>query len=644
MKKRFTICFSTLFIALFCIIGFSYAQTHTKIAKGAANGSTYTGYVEYLPKDYDASGAEKYPVIIYLHGQGEVGDGSISGLEKLYNNDMLKRIKNGNFPTSFTVNGITKKFIILAPQSPTAYADVLYNMMDFFLSKYPIDTTRIYLTGLSMGGAQVKTYVADLATARYNNIKKIAAVLTICAPGTPAQENCDKIAKENLPFWGTHNLSDPSVSYYGTSGTVDRINKPTAPISAPTPLARKTIFDASGHDAWTKTYDPSFTEVVDGITVNVYQWFLLYTNQRGNSPVVTANAGADVEITLPVTQVTLTGSGSGNDAAGSISGYQWKQISGDNAVIATPNAATTVVSGLSAGTYQFSLTVTSSSGVTASDTVKVTVNSALAASSISNAASTTGNGLTASYFANRVLSGTATLTQTDPLINFNWGTGSPGEGIPADQWSARWTGYILTGEAGTYQFSVTSDDGARLFLYNTTAVIDNYVYQSAKEATGTITLPANTYVPIRIEYFDGNGSASCVLRWTKPSGTKEVIPTGSLFVEAPLSNARIAASESTDTLLLSKAMSISTQEQATLRYYPNPTAGDLRLQLPAQLTGKLQISILSAGGALVAPVSSLDKSSGPLLHTLSLAALRPGLYFIQVRGEQFRQTIRVVKQ
>lgn len=82
-------------------------------------------------------------------------------------------------------------------------------------------------------------------------------------------------------------------------------------------------------------------------------------------------AGPDQAIASPVTSVTLSGFGS--DPDGSVAGYGWTKVSGGAATIVTPTALTTEVTGLSAGTYVFQLSVTDNSGGVSSDSVQVTV-------------------------------------------------------------------------------------------------------------------------------------------------------------------------------------------------------------------------------------------------------------------------------
>lgn len=87
-----------------------------------------------------------------------------------------------------------------------------------------------------------------------------------------------------------------------------------------------------------------------------------------------ASAGTDQTITLPTSSVTLTGSGTDSD--GSISSYAWTKISGTGGTIVSASSATTSVTGLTAGTYVFRLTVTDNASATGTDDITITVNAA----------------------------------------------------------------------------------------------------------------------------------------------------------------------------------------------------------------------------------------------------------------------------
>ena len=85
-----------------------------------------------------------------------------------------------------------------------------------------------------------------------------------------------------------------------------------------------------------------------------------------------ANAGQDIQITLPTNSTRL--SGSGTDPDGRIASYRWRSVSGPKEfTINSPTRTSTTISNLIKGSYQFELTVTDNSGATDKDTVQVSV-------------------------------------------------------------------------------------------------------------------------------------------------------------------------------------------------------------------------------------------------------------------------------
>jgi PA14 domain len=120
------------------------------------------------------------------------------------------------------------------------------------------------------------------------------------------------------------------------------------------------------------------------------------------------------------------------------------------------------------------------------------------------------------------------LTRVDPTVNFNWGTGSPAPGIDADTFSVRWTGAIISRDAGRYTFYTTTDDGVRLTI-NGQRIIDKMVPQSATEHSGSIDLVAGQKYDIVMEYFERAGGARAELRWSGPGISKQVVPQANLF-------------------------------------------------------------------------------------------------------------------
>lgn len=99
------------------------------------------------------------------------------------------------------------------------------------------------------------------------------------------------------------------------------------------------------------------------------------TTPPATNQIPVVNAGAAPTITLPVSTATLAGTAS--DPDGTITSYTWTKVSGNGGVITNAAAASTTVTGLTAGTYVFNLKVTDNAGATANGNVTVTVNAAV---------------------------------------------------------------------------------------------------------------------------------------------------------------------------------------------------------------------------------------------------------------------------
>ncbi len=115
------------------------------------------------------------------------------------------------------------------------------------------------------------------------------------------------------------------------------------------------------------------------------------------------------------------------------------------------------------------------------------------------------------YFNNMNLSGSPVMCRNDASINFNWGSGGPGGGLPSNAFSARWT-RIQTFAAGTYTFTVGSDDGARLYI-DGVLVLDWWDDHAYSTRSVTRTLPAGSHT-IRMEYYENGGQARATLTWS----------------------------------------------------------------------------------------------------------------------------------
>jgi hypothetical protein len=129
-------------------------------------------------------------------------------------------------------------------------------------------------------------------------------------------------------------------------------------------------------------------------------------------------------------------------------------------------------------------------------------------------------GLTGEYFTNMDLDGTPTVVRGDASVNFAWNSGSPAAGIPANNWSARWTGTMTALKSGEYTFCLYADDGCRLFI-NDKSVIDHWSLDGGKVAhTGKINLVAGHRYRFRVEYFQSGGDDDIQLSWLVPAASR----------------------------------------------------------------------------------------------------------------------------
>ncbi len=145
----------------------------------------------------------------------------------------------------------------------------------------------------------------------------------------------------------------------------------------------------------------------------------------------------------------------------------------------------------------------------------------------------TGTGLLARFYANETLSGAPVLTRTDARVDFAWGGGSPGSGVPADVFSARWDGEIEPRATEALTLVLRTDDGVRLWL-NDELVINEWILRGAADSTYTFNAQAGQRYRIRIDYFEHYGSAVAKFWWQSPSEPKGPVPTSQLYPTAPV--------------------------------------------------------------------------------------------------------------
>lgn len=199
-------------------------------------------YLEYLPANFDKN--KKYPLVFFLHGAGERGDDP--DLIALHGYLQYVREEEAEYP-----------FIIIAPQCPDGkywgcFTESLLGFLDYTCEKLPVDKSRVYLTGLSMGGTG--TYMLAMAAP-----EKFAAIAPVCGSGI---------------CWYAGALKDiPTYIFHGDCDTVIPVTESTTMlknINLSGGNAKIEIYNGVGHNAWDFAYRGD----------KLYSWMLKFTKEK----------------------------------------------------------------------------------------------------------------------------------------------------------------------------------------------------------------------------------------------------------------------------------------------------------------------------------------------------------------------------
>jgi ribosomal protein L14 len=283
----------------------------------------------------------------------------------------------------------------------------------------------------------------------------------------------------------------------------------------------------SGPTTFTLGSAGAATTTLTGLVAGTYVFRLTVTDNGGttatdNVTIVvnaapqppTANAGANITLTLPVNSTTLTGSG--NDPDGTIASYDWARVSGPTTfTLGNAGASSTSLTGLVAGVYVFRLTVTDNSGMTATDDITVTVNPAANQLPTANA----GNNITITLPTNSVTLNGSGADADGTISGYAWtrvsGPTTYAFGS-ANAASTTATGLV----AGTYVFRLTvTDNNGGTGFDDVTVTVNAAANQLPSANAGNnivITLPTNS-TTLNGTGTDPDGTIT-TYAWTRVSG------------------------------------------------------------------------------------------------------------------------------
>jgi beta-glucosidase len=128
----------------------------------------------------------------------------------------------------------------------------------------------------------------------------------------------------------------------------------------------------------------------------------------------------------------------------------------------------------------------------------------------------TRKGVYVEYFNNPEFAGKPSYTAVEEKLQGYWHNLSPAPGINADHFSVRYTAVLTAPESGEYEFSLTSDDMACLYIGDR-LLIDNRRssrdFALSRPRTASMTLRQGESLPVRVEYIEEAGDASVDIRW-----------------------------------------------------------------------------------------------------------------------------------
>lgn len=236
MRKRLLAAGAIGLLAITLMPRNSHADPTEKTFAATVERQLELDYLLSLPAGYESNPEKSWPLVVFLHGSGERGD------------DLSLLKKHG--PPARVEAGEDIPFILASPQCPAESwwtEEPVLELVDHLEAEYRVDSSRIYLTGLSMGGYGT-WHFSSVAPHRF------AAIAPICGGGTPYMMR----RLPHLPVWAFHGDADTVVPPEETTRLVEELKEHG------NTRVRMTIYPEVGHNSWTEAY----------ANPELYEWLL----------------------------------------------------------------------------------------------------------------------------------------------------------------------------------------------------------------------------------------------------------------------------------------------------------------------------------------------------------------------------------
>ncbi len=242
------ICMIPILMLALAMPAIAAVQTKRKL-NIISNPELNVQYLLYLPQGHGEQPEKRWPLILFLHGAGERGK------------DLNLVKKHG--PPKLLEQGAKMDFIVVSPQCPkgTVWNDeVLISLLNQVVKERRADPSRLYLTGLSMGG--YGTWSLGLTYC-----DRFAAIAPVCGGGDFIKAfnagDAKGAALKSLGVWAFHGAKDPVVPLAESERMVATLKK----FGHPGP--KLTVYPEARHDSWSETYTNQ----------ELYKWFLQHQRQ-----------------------------------------------------------------------------------------------------------------------------------------------------------------------------------------------------------------------------------------------------------------------------------------------------------------------------------------------------------------------------
>jgi len=366
---------------------------HTQVVTYVNNN--VAGFYQSVPARYNLT-TKKYPLILFIHGIGELG--YKARLTQLNCCGLPSYLNKKTFPAEFIVNGERLSFIVMSPQfkyrpSPAE----IQSAIDFAKKRFRVDETRVYVTGLSMGGGSTWDWASVYG-------QNAAAVVPVCGGTAPNATMERNIASKNLPVYAIHTADDKVVPVSWSRNWISQIGAYNPAIASKLKL---TVWPTGGHNGcWMRAFNPATREGGK----NLYEWMLQYKRTGTGAPIVTpvtppvtipttppvkppvtppttppvtppttnqrpiAIAGPDQVIPVSWKYFPTLNAFLSKDPDGYLVSLKWTKVSGPASyAFVNANVGSTKVNRLTAGVYVFRITATDNKGATSTDDVQITM-------------------------------------------------------------------------------------------------------------------------------------------------------------------------------------------------------------------------------------------------------------------------------